>query len=36
MYRDQIRIEDGTLKLRKVTGSFKDYGADSTYGLKPS
>ncbi|MCJ1262548.1 hypothetical protein MMC22_002418 [Lobaria immixta] len=28
MYRDQIRIEDGTLKLRKVTGSFKDYGAD--------
>lgn len=30
LYRDQIYIEEGTLKMRKVTGSYKDYGTTST------
>lgn len=25
MYRDQIKVEDGTLRMRKVAGSYKDY-----------
>lgn len=29
MYRDQISIEEGTLKMKKVTGSYKDYGRDN-------
>lgn len=29
MYRDQIQIEEGTLKMKKVTGSYKDYGRDN-------
>lgn len=29
MYRDEISIEEGTLKMRKVTGSYKDYGRDN-------
>lgn len=28
MYRDQIAIEDDTLQIRKVTGSYRDYGND--------
>lgn len=26
LYHDQIHINTGTLKMRKVTGSYKDYG----------
>lgn len=29
MYRDQIQIEEGTLKMKKVTGSYKDYGRNN-------
>lgn len=29
MYRDQISIEKRTLKMQKVTGSYKDYGRDN-------
>lgn len=28
MYRDQIHIENGSLKIRKATGAYKDYGGD--------
>ena len=27
LYHDQIHIDEGTLKMRKVTGSYKDYGS---------
>lgn len=30
MYRDQVHVDEGTLKMRKVTGSYKDYGANNT------
>ena len=30
LYRDQIHIDEGTLKMRKVTGSYKDYGTTKT------
>lgn len=29
MYHDQISIEEGTLQMRKVTSSYKDYGRDN-------
>lgn len=29
IYQDQISIEEGTLKMRKVMGSYKDYGHDN-------
>lgn len=29
MYRDHVSIEEGTLKMRKVTCSYKDYGQDN-------
>lgn len=29
MYQDQISIKEETLKMRKVTGSYKDYGQDN-------
>lgn len=31
LYRDQIYIDKGTLKMRKVTGSYKDYGTTNTF-----
>lgn len=30
LYHDQIHIDEGTLKMRKVTGSYKDYGSTNT------
>ena len=30
LYREQIHIDEGTLKMRKVTGSYKDYGTSNT------
>lgn len=29
MYCNQIQIEESTLKMRKVTGSYKDYDRDN-------
>lgn len=29
IYRDQILIEEETLQMQKVTGSYKDYGQDN-------
>lgn len=29
MYRDQIQIEHGSLKIRKATGDYKDYGSNA-------
>lgn len=31
IYRDQISTKDGSLRLRKVTGSDRDYGADESF-----
>lgn len=30
LYREQIYVEEGALRMRKVTESYKDYGADNT------
>lgn len=29
IYQDQISIEEGTIKMRKVTNSYKKYGRDN-------
>ena len=30
LYCDQVHVDEGTLKMRKVTGSYKDYDVTKT------